>query len=292
MKYKRLILTCCMLIGMAVSISAQESRRNTIQNIVFNNLTYQKQEEKATVMNVLGAIAEAVDAVNTKQTTLQRANYQKAVRAAIIKGISQSRRVALTDGTGMSSANYYVDGNISNISTTSKIEERTDSKGKKYNVTEYKATLGVILHIKSAETNQVVASPSFNISDYDLTWINTAEGALNDALSQLSTRVYKYFNKFLPLYANVLEGASEKKDKQKEVYIDLGSATKGFDKGMHFGVYVKRVIAGKDAKRLIGKLKVSSVDGDEISLCKVQSGGKDIKAALDAGETIVIESLD
>ena len=32
--------------------------------------------------------------------------------------------------------------------------------------------------------------------------------------------------------------------------------------------------------------------GDEISLCKVQSGGKDIKAAIDAGEKIVIESTD
>ena len=291
MKYKRFIFTCCLLIG-TTAIFAQESKRNTVQNIVFNNLTYQKQEEKATVLNVLGAIAEAMDAAKTKQTTLLRDNYHKAVRAAIVRGISLSRRVALTDGTGMSAANYYVDGNISNISTTSKVEERTDNKGKKYNVTEYKATMGIILHIKSAGTDQVVASPSFNISDYDLTWINTAEGALNEALSQLSSRVYKYFNKFLPLYANVLEGASEKKDKQKEVYIDLGSATKGFDKNIHFGVYVKRVIAGKDAKKLIGKLKVTSIEGDEISLCKVQSGGKDIKAALDAGEPVIIESLD
>lgn len=91
--------------------------------------------------------------------------------------------------------------------------------------------------------------------------------------------------------ASVLEGARDKKDKQKEVYIDLG-AREGAYKGLHMGVYTVKTVAGKEAKKQIGKLKIEEVQGDDISLCKVQSGGRDIKSALDNGETLVIETTD
>ena len=89
----------------------------------------------------------------------------------------------------------------------------------------------------------------------------------------------------------MLEGARDKKDKQKEVYIDLGSKEGAYE-GLHMGVYTVKTIAGKEAKKQIGRLKIMEVLGDDISLCKVQSGGKDIKAALDAGETLVIQTTD
>ena len=80
-------------------------------------------------------------------------------------------------------------------------------------------------------------------------------------------------------------------DKQKEVYIDLG-AREGAYNGLHMGVYTVKMVAGKEAKKQIGKLKIEDVQGDDISLCKVQSGGRDIKKALDDGETLVIETTD
>ena len=51
-------------------------------------------------------------------------------------------------------------------------------------------------------------------------------------------------------------------------------------------------IAGREAKSQIGKLKIEAVEGDDISRCKVQSGGKEIKAALDAGQKLVVMSID
>jgi hypothetical protein len=51
-------------------------------------------------------------------------------------------------------------------------------------------------------------------------------------------------------------------------------------------------IAGREAKKQIGKLRVEEVQGEDISLCKVQSGGRDIKTALDSGETLVIQTTD
>lgn len=286
---KRLIIASILLTFFLGGICAQENNRNRKKLVVFNNLTYVKKEQKATVGSVLGTIASAVV---TGQVTQQQSSYQEALRATIVKGISQSRRISLSDGTGMSNADWYVDGTVNNIASTTKVEERKDAKGKSYTVTLYKAVVGVTLHVKDAQTNQIVASPSFNISDMDCSWIGTAEGALNNAFSYLSSRITRYFNSYLPLYANIVEGAREKKDKQKEVYIDLGDETKGVVKGLHFGVYTTKTVAGKQAKKLIGKIKITDVEGNEISLCKVQSGGKEIKAAIDAGETLLITSLD
>ena len=58
------------------------------------------------------------------------------------------------------------------------------------------------------------------------------------------------------------------------------------------GVYEVKTIAGREAKSQIGKLRIEEVEGDDISLCKVQSGGKDIKAAIDAGEQLLVISID
>lgn len=153
-----------------------------------------------------------------------------------------------------SKAVWYVDGTVSNISTTTKCK--------------------------------------ITSSEYDLAWIETREGAINSALSTLASKVTRYFNRTLPLQANIVEGAHDKKDKQKEVYIDLGESTKGVSAGLHFGVYTTKMVAGKVAKKLIGKIKVAEVQGEELSLCKVQSGGKEIKAAIDTGEELLVTSLD
>lgn len=288
MSYKKIFALFCLMLCMTSSIFAQDNyKKNTIKSFVFNNLTYQKPEKKAGVIDVLGAIS---DALLSGQVTQQQTNYQEALRASIIQGISRARRTSIADGLDVAT-DYYIDGTVSNISTTSKVEELTDSKGKKYNKTWYKAMIGVTLHIKNAATNKIEASPSFTVSDYDLSWVETADGALNSALKSLSNDVLRYFDRLLPLYADIIEGASEKKDKQKEVYIDLGTASSA-NVGMHFNVYLPRVIAGKDAKRLIGRLKIKEVLGKEISLCKVQSGGKDIKDAIERGEQILVESTD
>ena len=286
---KRLTVLLGFMFCLVVMIFAQGDTRNAAKVVVFNNLTYGKKDAKVSVSSVLGTL---VDAVANKQVTEEQGNYQESVRANIVKGLSQARRITMLDGTGMANADWYVDGTISSISTTTKVEDYKDSKGKTYTKTFYKALVGVTLHVKNASGDNIILSPTFNVSAEDLAWIETKEGALQNAFEYLSRSVLRYFNRQLPLYANIVEGAREKKDKQKEVYIDLGAATKGLDRNIHFGVYTTKIVAGKEAKKQIGKIKVSDVQGDDISLCKVQSGGKDIKAAIDAVEKLLIVSLD
>lgn len=282
---KYVMLALCLVIGMEVL--AQEGRNG---KVVFgmNSMTYTKPEDKGTLSKIL-------DAVLLGEVTSDQGKYQDAVRAAVLKGLSQTHRITVIDGQlskdeAARPGALYADGTVSNLSTTSKTETyKVD--GKTRTRTYYKALIGVTLHVKNAQTDEIVDSPTFNISEWDISWIETQDGAMMKALENLSGRVTRYYNRWLPLTAKVLEGARDKKDKQKEVYIDLGSA-EGAYPGLHMAVYTVKTVAGREAKKQIGKLRVEEVQGEDISLCKVQSGGRDIKTALDSGETLVIQTTD
>jgi hypothetical protein len=270
-----------------MEVLAQEGRNGKVV-LGMNSMTYTKPEDKGTLSKIL-------DAVLLGEVTSDQGKYQDAVRAAVLKGLSQTHRITVIDGQlskdeAARPGALYADGTVSNLSTTSKTETyKVD--GKTRTRTYYKALIGVTLHVKNAQTDEIVDSPTFNISEWDISWIETQDGAMMKALENLSGRVTRYYNRWLPLTAKVLEGARDKKDKQKEVYIDLGSA-EGAYPGLHMAVYTVKTVAGREAKKQIGKLRVEEVQGEDISLCKVQSGGRDIKTALDSGETLVIQTTD
>ena len=244
--------------------------------------------------SVLGAVGEAL---LLGKTTQRHDNYNEAVRASIVKGISGVRRFNAIDGAfqegevkeGMKA--LYVDGTILNVSTTTQIETHTDSKKKTYTTTYYKAIIGVTVNVKDATNDYVVNSQTFNVSDYDLSWVESTEGAINNALKVLSGQITRFYNRFFPLNAFIIERGNEKKDKQQEVYIDLGGQHGAYS-GMHLTVYSVKTIAGRYARKELGKLKIKDVMGDDISLCKVTSGGKNIKAALDEEQTVVAVTTD
>ena len=241
-------------------------------------------------------IGEVLTALVTGETTQEMDQYVDAVQAAVVKGISQARRIKAIDGQLSPEEKdqpntWYVDGTIASISTTSKVDIWEDKNKKSHSRTVYKGLIGVTLHFKDAHTDEVLFSPSFNISASDLSWVESAAGAINNAVNSLSGRITHYLNVNLPLSANIIEGARDKKDKQKEVYIDLGS-NEGAYPGMQMGVYTIRNVAGREARSEIGKLKIVAVEGEDISRCKVQKGGKEIKAAIEGGLLLRVVTLD
>ena len=271
---------------LSVCVASAQSVHNARLYTIVDKVEYTPKKQ-----SVLGVIA---DVLVTGQATTDKPEYISPVRAAIVKGLSSSHRMSVIDGQadasmGNVSPAYYVDATISSVSTTTKTEI-VDEK-KKTKRTLYKALIGVTMHVKDAHSGEVVASPQVTVSDIDMSWVESAESAMNNSLAKLANRVCAYFNRFAPLYANIVDGARDKNDKQKEVYIDLGEKD-GVYSGLHFNVYTVKTVAGKEAKRQIGRLKISEVQGDDLSLCKVQSGGKEIKAAIDGGETVSVRSSD
>ena len=293
MKLKSLLLALSCLFFTTTIASAQEDI-NPVVVVSLDRMTYNPKLHNSTVGSVIGEVAAAV---LSGQTSKEMEGYENAVQAAVIQGMSRSFRVKVVDGLTPEDLEYphvfSVEGDITNMTTTSKTEVETyEVKGEKKtrSRTYYRGLLGVKLQIKDAHNSAVIASPSFDISAMDLSWIETPAGAMNNALEVLSKKVRNSFNNLFPLTGSILERAGEKNDKQKEVYIDLGS-NHGITEGQVLGVYRLTSIAGKTARREIARLKVKRVEGEEVSFCKVISHGKDLKAALDAGDTIVIETL-
>lgn len=294
----RTILSIILLLMFCQTTYAQRER-NVILTCGIKNVAYTAPPEKkkttasSTVGQIIGSVLEAAAGANSQ--TEAHPEYIDQIRAAIVGGIGNSRRVNVVDAqfddVVDSGCDLYIDGNIGSISTTRHLKVWTDDKKKEHEDVEYKGNITGTINIKVVGTDEVVKSLNINTASYTFNWVATADDALGNCVRWLTNWLTSTANNIYPLYASIVEGSSAKKDKQKEVYIDLGEPD-GVYKGMHFNVYKVGQVAGKETKKQVGKLRVTEVQGDEISLCKVTSGGADIKEALDSGAELVITSVD
>lgn len=289
---KNFLLTLTAVLCCAMPISAQEGR-NQAYRITLGNVQYAHHDEKLSAGDAVGKI---LTGVLTGQTSVQATKYEEDVKAAIIKGLSGAYRFRYNDGLLQiddvaEEGNLVVDALIINIQAKSSSHSWKDKNGKTQVNTYYTGVTEVMLTLKNAKTGEVMANPTMKGQGSTNSSFSTSDQAVRDAFGKLSNRIIVWLNNYRPLQANIIEGAAAKKDKQKEVYIDLGSSEGAFE-GLHMGVYIVKTIAGREAKSQIGKLKIEAVEGDDISRCKVQSGGKDIKAAIDGGEKLLVISID
>ena len=279
-------------ITIALAQDAQEGR-NQIYNITLGIVDYAHHNEK---MSAGEAVGKVLAGVLTGQTSVQATKYEEDVKNAIIKGLSGAYRFRYNDGLlriddVAGEGNLLVDALITNIQTKSSSRTWKDKDDKTHVSTTYTGICEAMLTIKDAKTGEVIANSTMGGRGMSSSSYDTEDRAIREAIERLSSHITTWLNQYRPLEANILEGSTVKKDKQKEVYIDLGSSEGAFV-GLHMGVFVVKTVAGREAKSQIGKLKIVAVEGDDISLCKVQSGGKDIKAALDASQQLRVMTID
>ena len=290
---KHSLFTLLILFAIVNSANAQ-IERNYIFRVSRGEVTYtEPQAKKATVGNVLGSIITAAAGSNTEQ----HPEFADNVRNAIAGAIGNARRLNVVDGQflpgelaeGEEALTY--DGSIGSISCTSQNTTTKDDKGVSHTKIQYRATITVTINLKDVRTDQIVKTISIGSGEYDYSWIETPEKAISNAIDRMRATITHQLNLAWPMYASIVEGNRAKKDKQKEVYIDLGESMGAF-KGMTFNVYTVITVAGKEAKKEIGRLKITEVMGDDISLCKVTKGGADIKQNIDVGATLLITSTN
>ncbi len=262
--------------------------KNVVYKVAVGEFGYTPQKTgKPSVGDVLIAVADAMSSGNTHSTQLPQ--YAGAVRASIVSGISCSWRLNATeDGLSQDEIEsnapvFYADGYINNISSTTKTDKTSDGKTHKY----YRCLISVTVNLKNPQTGEVVDTHTFKVSEDDCSWLASEEKAMDDARSALNRKVCNYYGHKYPWTGSIVEGASIKKDKQKEVYVDLGSAHRMY-KDAKLIVYSVRIIAGRESRSEIGTLKVVEVQGEDLSLCKVTHGGDKIKQAIDAGEVLKV----
>ncbi len=291
---KKILMTLAAALCCSLTVSAQDAQanRNQVYNIMLNNVEYTHRDEKLSAGEAVGQI---LSGVLTGQTSVQASKYEDDVKNAIIKGLSGAHRYRYNDGLAklkdvVQEGNIAVNAVITNIraeSSTSSLKLKDEEKSS----TTYRGVVEAMLTLKDLKTGEVIANPSFGGKGTSFSSYSTSDKAIKEAIESFAKRITAWLNKNSPLQANIIEGTAAKKDKQKEVYIDLGSSEGAYE-GLHMGVFQVKKIGGREAKSQIGKLKIEAVEGDDISRCKVQSGGKDIKAAIDAGEKLRVISID
>lgn len=291
---KKILMTLAAVLCCSLTVSAQDAQanRNQVYNIMLNNVEYTHRDEKLSAGEAVGQI---LSGVLTGQTSVQASKYEDDVKNAIIKGLSGAHRYRYNDGLAklkdvVQEGNIVVNAVITNIraeSSTSSLKLKDEDKTS----TTYRGVVEAMLTLKDLKTGEVIANPSFGGKGTSFSSYSTSDKAIKEAIESFAKRITAWLNKNSPLQANIIEGTAAKKDKQKEVYIDLGSSEGAYE-GLHMGVFIVKKIGGREAKSQIGKLKIEAVEGDDISRCKVQNGGKDIKAALDAGEKLRVISID
>lgn len=313
MKLKRLFIAAALFVSYVATTVAQETTaaagqetdRNQIYTALLNNVQYEAhrtEKKKTDVGTTLGQLANAF--LNNRSVEINSEtpfDDATGIVTAIINGLTRSYRIRVTDGTNAYSGvqtdkyDYTMQVVVAKALTATKTgtkdvsEKDKDGKmvTKKVNVTLYDTYLDVTLCQTDAKTNQIDDSPKFVIRRE----ATTSSESVEEALTELTREVRRYYRRAYPLTANIIEGARANKDKQKEIYIDLGEK-EGAKEDMRMAVYVEKQVAGKTARRQLGKVKILEVQGDEVSLCKVQNGSKDIKSALDEGMTLVVMTTE
>ena len=279
-----LLMFCC-------TLWAQDPGPNPIFSLEYQEASYEIKAQKPTAGKVLGTIASAAAGITTDT---HHEDKVPAVNAAVQTALKHIRRFNPVDALMENEDGYLLTGQITNLTTTSQTEVHTskDSKGKEIKKTtvRYDAVAEISLTLKEMISGST-STQTFKCTAYSDGAAATADKALTTAIKRLEGKIAYYYNRMFPTHATIVERGNEKKDKQKEVYIDAGTTTRTYE-DMHFAVYVIGQIAGRETKKEIGRLKVNEVLGEDISLCKVQKGGKDIKAALDEGKQIVVISID
>ena len=289
---KKTILLVFTAILTSLNVAAQDNGLNPVYKVQLGDITYQKGEasKKVTVGKVLGVIADVAEG---RVTDVNNEEYIPLAKNCVTTGLTHVRRLQIVEDGEGEAAKYMVTGQITDITASRKLKtyDRKDSKGREYTETKtyYGAVTTVALTFKNLQSGEITTSTiSGRCSEYSLA--RSVDEAIRTALGELAENIYEYYNEVYPIRANIIERGTEKKDKTKELYIDVGSRFVGED--VHFEVFVVGQVAGRETRKQIGRVRVRETLGDDISLCKVQKGGKEIKAAFDRGDTIVAISTD
>lgn len=191
-------------------------------------------------------------------------------------------RIAVMSKLG---ANYILQGHINSVTA----ESKRNDKNRSY----YEAKISYSLKVVDANNGTTVTSymgtlvggNSSNPGDTP-----TRESAISAAVSQARYVGTELINETFKLYGTILEINTSKGDEAKDVYISLGT-DHGVNSDSWFRVCVVRTIAGRTSKHEIGRLKVTAIEGGDLSLCKVKKGGEQIKRAFDQKQDIEVELI-
>jgi len=229
----------------------------------------------------------------------------KAIESKVIEAFSKTNRFDIVDRTSFSDIKAekelqktedFMDGKVVDQSSFQGAEELITGTVNNITYTKhvtdkgavsYSAKIFFTLKVIDVATGKVLASEmikskqSFGGSLLMASFggSSTTEQAFNNALNGMQKSIDKFVSKYFPITTNIIEITDASGGKAKKVLLNTGTIN-GSKKGQQFYVYeIKKLKVGdKEIERKVklGRLKISEVQGEEISEAKVYKGGKEI----------------
>lgn len=272
------------VLSTAISASVMAEDTTSKQNVLIDNFLYRDDIGAATALQLRNYVMQGIQ--ETNRVDLIDVNSNAAL------AVEESRRNSGVDAAGdperlkvmvQEGANALITGEVTGLV----INERKLDSGSKY----YEAVINYSLKVIDPNTGKIVFNKSFKHGG-DLLDMQSGDSP-EEAIMLVSKKAVKEMRPFVeeafPIYGSILEVNEVKKDEVKSAYISVGSDT-GVSKGNRFDICLERQVAGRTSQSVIGELEVVAVEGGDISLAKIKKGGKELKTALDANQTIVLKS--
>lgn len=287
---KRLFSTLIAALSIVLTMSAQDQQKVNLLVDYFYTPKTVKQAHASLIRNVvIDALNNSnrvriIDVESTPTLALEESRREVGVSAG-----DNMERLALMTQEG---ADMLLQGVVNDISF--KETTTTNSKGEK--TTTLAPIINLTLKVIDPKTGTVSETSTITIPSgmFDKDALLLVAHSEDEAVSTYSKKLLprkmrKVINDAFPVEGKVLEIGESKKNEAKTLYIDLGSNF-GAKAKQKFDVREVRIVAGRTSKKIIGEIEVQEVEGDDISLCKVNKGGKEIQESLDAGNTLIITS--
>ena len=285
--------------------------------IVFSQSLVNAQSGKTSI--ALLDFTKATGVYSDQVTTIQEATTQgfiKAKRFILVdrskvdainreRDLQKSEEFIMSDYTieqrSAIGAQFFVQGNVTNWSETSKNVKFENSQGEvKYSMS-YEANLSVSIRVIDVSTSVAGAATTITGSSTSggfflgMAQKGSAKTALNGALQNLTKEVDKWIGKEFPAQFAIVEITKSNDSKgAMEVLIAGGSGT-GLVKGEKLIVMYETIInvGGVDKKRIqeVGKLKIKDLDGEDFSICKVINGGPGIQQKVSANDKVYAQTI-
>lgn len=224
-----------------------------------------------------------VDSRNTLSIEKSRREQDNAVA-----GDDMERMKVMTE----EGANFLVKGIVTDVTS----KETFDSKGASLG---YDASLTFTIKVIDPSNGTTVQTENFKFPKNLLTGSlgnltkstpKSPDEAVQNVAQSIVKDMKKFVDKVFPTVGKIIELDEVRGNEAKSAYINLGSEN-GIAKGAKLEVRVKRLIGGKTSLRMLGEAEVVDVESEDVSKIRIKKGGNLIKEAMDAGQDVIVKSL-
>ena len=179
---------------------------------------------------------------------------------------------------------FIVTGNIGEIATEPKTGKNILT-GAEYNY--YSCKVNFTLVMTDAKTGKIVATRNSYFTNTD----QDPDKAVSGCLKFSDQDLRRLVDNGCIITVPIATLQDVKKNKAQTVIIDAGPNI-GICEGLYFDIQVESEMSGRTYYKTIGAAKVKEVLSDELTLCEITKGGKEVMIYFNEGSTFVLKSKE